>query len=55
MTNNISRVSDEAVKKATGKVWDELLTILDRDGARIMFHTQIARLLQERGYVESAW
>jgi uncharacterized protein YndB with AHSA1/START domain len=55
MADNINRVSDEAVKKATGRGWDGWLSILDKEGARKMSHTEIARLLHEKGYIESAW
>ena len=55
MPDIVNRVSSEAVKKATGKTWDEWLVILDREGARQMLHKDIARLLRGKGYIESGW
>jgi uncharacterized protein YndB with AHSA1/START domain len=40
-------VSDEAVKRATGKVWSEWFSILDKMGARKMEHKEIAEKLFE--------
>jgi hypothetical protein len=38
-------VSDEAVKKATGKAWRQWFSLLDRVGASAMSHREIARWL----------
>jgi uncharacterized protein YndB with AHSA1/START domain len=44
------RPSDEKMREATGKGWDQWFRILDRWGARERTHTQIARHLSgERG------
>ncbi|MSQ22816.1 MAG: hypothetical protein EXR53_05890 [Dehalococcoidia bacterium] len=49
------RVSDEAVKAKTGKVWQEWFAILDAAGAREMSHTEIARHLQQREGAPHWW
>jgi uncharacterized protein YndB with AHSA1/START domain len=51
----VANVSDESVKKATGKSWDEWRAVLDKEGARKMAHRDIARLLQETGLVRNMW
>jgi uncharacterized protein YndB with AHSA1/START domain len=55
MPEIINRVSSEAVRKATGKTWDEWLATLDQEGAGEMPHKEIARLLSDKGYIENAW
>ena len=55
MPDTVNRVSSDAVKKATGKTWDEWLVILDKEGARQMFHKEIARFLRDKGYIKSGW
>lgn len=54
-TESINRVSTEAVKKATGKTWDEWLNILDDEGAKKMDHKHIVSLLAKKKYVTNAW
>jgi hypothetical protein len=39
----IQGVSDDAVKAKTGKKWDEWFKLLDKAGARMMDHREIAR------------
>ena len=39
------KISDAAVRKATGKSWDEWFAVLDSEGADALPHKQIARLL----------
>ena len=48
------RISDEAVKAKTGKVWGEWFTILDTWGAKKKGHTQRAKHLREH-YGLSPW
>ena len=48
------RVSDEAVKKATGKTWDAWFLILDKAGAKKMNHTEIAHFLSTR-HISNGW
>ena len=49
------RISDAAVRKATGKSWDEWFAVLDSAGADALPHKQIARLLFDKGYIASHW
>ena len=55
MSSNQPRISDAAVRKATGKGWDEWFALLDSEGAESMPHKQIARMLHEKGYIASGW
>lgn len=48
-------VGEEAVRRATGKGWDEWLAILDEAGARAMDHPTIARLLNEAHKLPGWW
>src|SRR5262249_23589089 len=47
--------SDEAVKAATGKVWDEWFAILDKAGCQDMIHKEVAELLVEKHRVRHWW
>jgi hypothetical protein len=49
------RSSDEAVKAATGKVWSQWFTILDKAGAKKMVHKDIAAYLNEKQAVGPWW
>ncbi|HYM80451.1 MAG TPA: SRPBCC domain-containing protein [Candidatus Limnocylindria bacterium] len=48
-------ISDEAVRKATGKTQSQWFAILDKSGARQMSHTEIARHLYEKHEVSGWW
>ncbi len=48
------KISDEAVKKSTGKIWKEWFSILNRSGAKKMEHKGIVKLLHTR-YGLSGW
>jgi hypothetical protein len=48
------RVSDEAVKKQTGKTWDQWFVILNKAGCREMDHTEIAHFLSTE-YIKNGW
>jgi hypothetical protein len=48
------RVSDEAVKKATGKTWDSWFALLDKAGGKKMNHMEIAHFLSTR-YISNGW
>ena len=48
------RISDESVKKATGKTWSEWFSILNKAGAKKMEHKTLAELLYKR-YGLSLW
>jgi uncharacterized protein YndB with AHSA1/START domain len=49
------RMSDEAVKAKTGKVWKEWFAILDKEGAKKMSHQEIANLLSSKHEVGPWW
>jgi uncharacterized protein YndB with AHSA1/START domain len=53
--NKLGRISTDAVKKATGKSWDEWVTLLDKEGAKTMSHKEIARLLYAKEYIKNGW
>lgn len=55
MSTTQRKISDDAVRKATGKGWDEWFALLDSEGAAALPHKQIARLLHEKEYIASAW
>jgi len=44
----VGSLTDDAVKARTGKAWDEWCKILDKAGARMMDHQEIALLLQKQ-------
>jgi hypothetical protein len=48
------KISDEAVKKSTGKTWKQWFSILNKYGAKKMEHKQVAKLLHEK-YGLSPW
>ena len=48
-------VGSAAVQRATGRAWNEWLTVLDRAGARLMPHKDIARLLSRKFAVPDWW
>jgi hypothetical protein len=49
------RMSDEAVKERTGKVWAEWFRILDKAGAKKMPHKEIAAYLRDEQDVGPWW
>jgi len=48
------RISDEAVKKSTGRIWKDWFTLLNGAAAKKMEHKEIAKLLYEK-YGLSGW
>ena len=48
------KISNEAVKKSTGKTLKEWFSILNKAGAKKMEHKQVAKLLHEK-YKLSGW
>jgi hypothetical protein len=48
------RISNEAVKKGTGKNWKEWFSLLNKAGAKKMEHKAIAKLLHQK-YGLSVW
>jgi hypothetical protein len=49
------RISDESVFKATGKVWKEWFSILNKAGAKKMEHKEIAKYLSVKQNVPDWW
>jgi hypothetical protein len=49
------KISDEAVKKSTGKIWNEWFTILNKVGAKKMKHKEIAELIYEKYRISQWW
>jgi len=49
------KISDAAVRKATGKGWDAWFALLDSEGAEALPHKQVARMLHDKGYIASGW
>jgi hypothetical protein len=49
------RMSDEAVKAKTGKIWKEWFAILDKAGARKMTHKEIVQVLNSDYDVGPWW
>lgn len=49
------RISDDAVRRATGRGWDEWTGWLDERGAAAMSHKEIVALLRGPGAVASGW
>jgi hypothetical protein len=50
-----SKISDEAVKQATGRDWNEWYTLLDAAGSREKPHKEIAQWLYDSGHITRDW
>lgn len=48
------KISDDAVKKSTGKIWKDWYSVLNKAGAKKMEHKEVAKLLHEK-YSLSGW
>ncbi len=48
-------VGDEAVKKATGKTWDQWIAALDKAGCRKMDHKKIVAVLHSKHKIGPWW
>lgn len=55
MVDTLNNVSTEAVKKATGKNWDEWIQLLDNAGLRDKSHKEVVHYLEEGKHIESGW
>ena len=51
----MTKISDEAVKKATGKDWDEWFDLLDKKGARDLDHPEIVAILNDDLGLDNSW
>jgi hypothetical protein len=49
------RISDESVIKSTGKSWNEWFSILNKAGAKKMYHKDIAEYLSKKQNVRDWW
>jgi uncharacterized protein YndB with AHSA1/START domain len=54
MSKTYGNVSDDAVRNATGRGWDEWVTVLDDAGAEEMSHKEIAAMLTQSGLIGDA-
>jgi uncharacterized protein YndB with AHSA1/START domain len=54
-SKNIAGIGSEAVKKATGKSWDQWLAELDKAKAADLSHKEIAALLKQKHHVPMWW
>ncbi|MDE2817927.1 MAG: SRPBCC domain-containing protein [Chloroflexota bacterium] len=55
MSTTQRKISDAAVRKATGKGWNAWFALLDSEGADALPHKQVAQMLHEKGYIASGW
>lgn len=55
MTDYANGISSEAVRKATGRTWNEWFALLDADAAHTLAHPAIALLLGEKYGVQDWW
>lgn len=55
MADKLGSVTNERVKQATGKSWDEWVEAIDNFGGESMTHKQIAAKLLEDNYLDSGW
>jgi uncharacterized protein YndB with AHSA1/START domain len=51
----IQGVSDDAIKAKTGKKWEEWFKLLDKAGARMMDHREIARYIRQNFDLTAWW
>jgi uncharacterized protein YndB with AHSA1/START domain len=50
-----SKISETAVREATGWGWDEWFALLDEQGAAALEHKEIVKVLREKGDLKKAW
>jgi hypothetical protein len=50
-----ARISDESVQKATGKIWKEWFSILDKAGKKKMNHKDLVQFLKDNYDVSMWW
>jgi len=55
MPESINNISSIAVKKATGKSWDDWVKAIDNLGGEKLSHKEIARILYDKGYIKNGW
>lgn len=52
---NQPKISDQAVREATGWDWSEWFALLDEEGAKGLDHKGITKVLREEGKLTKAW
>jgi uncharacterized protein YndB with AHSA1/START domain len=55
MNKNVSNISDDAVKKATGKIWSDWFSLLDLKGGKTKTHKQIVEIIKASGDKDPWW
>ena len=53
--NNLEKISDDAVRAKTDRVWQAWFSILDKFGAKEKGHTQAAKFLREKHGLSDWW
>jgi uncharacterized protein YndB with AHSA1/START domain len=53
--DKLGNISNEAVERASGRTWEEWISILNDRGAYELTHKQIAAMLGESGLVDDPW
>ncbi len=53
--NSVGGISDTAVAKATGKTWNQWVTLLDKAGCRKMNHKEIVAVVQKKYGIGPWW
>jgi hypothetical protein len=54
-SSTTARIGDEALKKKTGRNWQEWFAVLDREGAIKLSHKEIVAMVQARLNLTSWW
>lgn len=55
MPEKLHAISSDAVKKATGKTWEQWVFLLDKLGTKNMAHREIVRMLFDRKLIRNPW
>jgi hypothetical protein len=53
--SKVNDISEEELKKATGRGWEEWINLLDDVGLQNMTHKEVAQMIFEKGYCENTW
>lgn len=54
-SENFGGISSDAVKKATGKSWNDWIKLLDKAGAKEMTHKEIAQMVYDKHEISGWW
>jgi hypothetical protein len=55
MIDKLNNVTADSLFNATGKNWDEWIEIIDDEGGENQTHKEIAKMLEEKGYIANQW